>query len=46
LDNVAGGSVKLTKQEQDEVRHITESFDVAGERYNPEMMAIVDKDNI
>ncbi|CAO3661538.1 unnamed protein product [Umbelopsis vinacea] len=46
LDNVAGGSVKLTKQEQDEVRHIAESFEVAGERYNPEMMAIVDKDNI
>jgi len=46
LDNVAGGSIKLTPEEVAEVRHITDSFNVAGERYNPEMMAIVDKDNI
>ncbi|GAB5590240.1 hypothetical protein Unana1_05140 [Umbelopsis nana] len=46
LENVAGGSVTLTEEELGELRRITESFQVSGERYNPTMMAMVDKDNI
>ncbi|KAG2185802.1 hypothetical protein INT43_002239 [Umbelopsis isabellina] len=34
--------VQLSKKELGEVRKIPESFDVAGERYNPEMMATLD----
>ncbi|KAJ2957376.1 hypothetical protein NQZ79_g6899 [Umbelopsis isabellina] len=42
LENMAAGDIQLSKQELDEVRKIAESFDVAGERYNPEMMASLD----
>ncbi|CAM0139484.1 hypothetical protein VKS41_004706 [Umbelopsis sp. WA50703] len=41
LENMAAGGIQLSKQELDEVRQIAESFDVAGERYNPEMMSVI-----
>ncbi|KAG2181410.1 hypothetical protein INT43_008993 [Umbelopsis isabellina] len=39
LENLAAGGVQLSKQELAEVREVAESFDVSGERYNPEMMS-------
>ncbi|KAG2179876.1 hypothetical protein INT43_003662 [Umbelopsis isabellina] len=42
LENLAAGSVQLSKEEMTEVRQIAESFDVSGERYNPEMMSSLD----
>lgn len=45
LDNVASASITLTTEEMAEIRHITQSFSVSGDRYNPTMMAMVDKES-
>jgi aryl-alcohol dehydrogenase-like predicted oxidoreductase len=45
LDNVESASLTLTTEEMAEIRRITESFSVSGDRYNPTMMAMVDKES-
>ncbi|KAI8576249.1 hypothetical protein K450DRAFT_257831 [Umbelopsis ramanniana AG] len=43
LENVAAGSIQLTSEEIAEVRRITESFKVSGERYNSTYMKLLDQ---
>lgn len=42
LENFAAGTLRLTSEEVLEIRHITESFDIAGDRYQPEFMTLLD----
>ncbi|KAJ2960997.1 hypothetical protein NQZ79_g3762 [Umbelopsis isabellina] len=41
IENMSAGAVQLSNEELGEVRAIAESFEVSGERYNPEMMQFV-----
>jgi aryl-alcohol dehydrogenase-like predicted oxidoreductase len=43
LDNAAGGSVQLSKEEVDHIRALSESFQPAGERYDEFGMSILDQ---
>ncbi|KAH8548073.1 aldo/keto reductase [Umbelopsis sp. PMI_123] len=45
VDNFEAGSLQLTSEEVAEIRDITESFNVAGERYFAPMMALLDRDS-
>ncbi|KAG2178641.1 hypothetical protein INT44_001794 [Umbelopsis vinacea] len=42
LENFVAGSIQLTSEEMLEIRHITESFDAAGDRYHLSMMNLLD----
>lgn len=41
IENFAANEVELTEEEKRSIRNIAESFQVAGERYAPEALAMV-----
>ncbi|KAG2178640.1 hypothetical protein INT44_001793, partial [Umbelopsis vinacea] len=45
LENFAAGSIQLTSEEIAEVRRITESFKVSGDRYNSTLMKLLDQEH-
>ncbi|KAH8548074.1 aldo/keto reductase [Umbelopsis sp. PMI_123] len=45
VDNFEAGSLQLTSEEVAEIRDITESFNVAGERYFGQLMDLLDRDS-